>query len=421
MPRPATITAALILASLLLASLLRLPVMLAPGQTMRWADAVFLAISSLTLTGLTTRQLTTQLSASGLALVAFAVEFAAIAWTTLGTHTIGRLIDPEPPPIARTLRRVVVTLLVMQLVATALIVPLWIGQLGGATAGGAALFHAVMASCHGGFAALPAALGDARHDAAVHCVLLPLMLVTSLGWPLGSAVVRTLIASLCGTQRPPLTRDAKTTLAVLAAVYLVGVTLLLVALGAPYFYESLKLGMEGKRDLDGPLDASRVGALLADASQYSVASRSGGPIGLSVERAPSAARAALVGLALVGAGPAGPASGLSVTLAAILAAAVRGKKQRTPRASRVRRALTVAGWLVLTFSMGMYLLCLSEPYPFITLALEAASAAGNANIATGVAGDMTLLGRVTLMAMMVLGRIAVFVISWSDAKPNTPR
>ena len=86
-------------------------------------------------------------------------------------------------------------------------------------------------------------------------------------------------------------------------------------------------------------------------------------------------------------------------------------------------ATGAVGVVVMIWLAGVYVLCLSEPYPVLKLAFEASSALGGSGLSLGVTGDLTTMGKVVLIVLMLVGRVVpLALIYWAvaDASPQVP-
>ena len=169
------------------------------------------------------------------------------------------------------------------------------------------------------------------------------------------------------------------------------------------------MGNEPNQPTYGPLTPTGLGTILADASFLSISSRTGGFSTMPTDDLKPGARFVLVPLMAMGAGLGGMAGGMGVLVLAMLVMAARRFKPSSAAQppippSLLRAALTIALSYMGIYLLGVYLLCLSEPFPFLKLAFEASSALGTSGLSMGITGDLTSLGQGVLLAMMILGR-----------------
>lgn len=399
---------------LLGAALLQLPGMLEPGLSLSWLEALFLATSGVCGVGLSIVDPSHVLAPLGWAVIAGLIELGLLGVLFLGALVVEEINARFPAPAPRPrlspgalAGRVVALALLVQLAGALLLLPLWEPPMPLAERLGLSLFYALSAFGHGGFSPLPENLEPYRHAALAHAVILPLILLGSLGYPALSNLWRAARSRTCDA----LTPYTRLVLAMTATLYVGGVIALTASSLAPYFYERLQLGTTSNMPLPGPLTARRAGAAVADASFLSLSARGAGLTTMSVEEIAPAGRFALLLLMLVGGAPGGAGGGLfSATLGVALAAG--WVSWRRGALSAGAPALTEAvGWaaaIVLFFmtlvATGIFLLSLFEPYPFIKIAFEVVSGASASGLSLGVTGVLTTFSKIVMLGLMVLGR-----------------
>lgn len=131
-------------------------------------------------------------------------------------------------------------------------------------------------------------------------------------------------------------------------------------------------------------------------------------------------------LMIIGASPSGTGGGLkSTSVSAILAtvgSTLRGQKRITFRnvevpAHRLQSAFAALGFYVLTLGAGGYLLLLTETRPsassapsFEDVVFEASSALGTVGLSRGLTADLTELGKVVIITLMLMGRLGPLTV-----------
>jgi trk system potassium uptake protein TrkH len=122
----------------------------------------------------------------------------------------------------------------------------------------------------------------------------------------------------------------------------------------------------------------------------------------------------LILLMVVGASPAGTGGGLKVTsltaMYALLRSTFRGDQEVKFMRSkipdhRVRLAASNFFFYVIVICIGTYLLLLVQSQPTFDVLFEAVSALGTVGLSRGITGDLSVLGKLIITAMMFLGRI----------------
>ena len=123
---------------------------------------------------------------------------------------------------------------------------------------------------------------------------------------------------------------------------------------------------------------------------------------------------------MIGSSPAGTGGGLKCTtltaVFGVMRAAVRGEKEarfwgRSIPADRIWAAIATLGFYLAALVMGVYLLELTQPSPFVSNFFEAASALGTVGLSTGITPALTTLGKVIVIGLMFCGRVGPLTIA----------
>jgi trk system potassium uptake protein TrkH len=153
---------------------------------------------------------------------------------------------------------------------------------------------------------------------------------------------------------------------------------------------------------------------------YSVASRTSGFAPLNVGDFREETLFFLMGLMFVGGAAGSTAGGIKVNSLAVLAAAIvsasKGRDrivafQREIPDAVVMRALTVATLAMVIVVNAALVLTISESVRFLPLAFEATSAFGTVGFSTGITPDLTVAGKLTLVATMFVGRLGPLALA----------
>jgi trk system potassium uptake protein TrkH len=128
----------------------------------------------------------------------------------------------------------------------------------------------------------------------------------------------------------------------------------------------------------------------------------------------------LMGLMFVGGAAGSTAGGIKVNSLAVLAAAVISASKGRARViafgreiptTVVLRALTVAAVAMVIVVNVALVLILTEPQSFLPLAFEATSAFGTVGLSTGITPDLSVLGKLALVAAMFVGRLGPLALA----------
>lgn len=418
------------------------PGILAPDRSASITDAIFLAISATTLTGLSVSDTSRQLSPLGFGVLAIIIQLAGWFWITTASWLVFRVLSQvdaqtKPPTWGWLLGRVVKLSLIVQALAALAMIPLWRGDLDILHRVGLSVFHAVAAWNNAGFSPLADKLADYRDSPLVYLVIGPLSVAGMIGYP-GWRVMREWIvtkprvAAMAERDENSSVRTAtgnerigndnvgagtaafvRTGLSAMAIVYLLGTVAITVSQTSPYFFAAFKQGMEMRRGDEEGLTLRRAGRITGEASYIASSARVSGLVAQPIDTLRAPGRVAAMALMLAGGVPGGTAG--CVGAAALTMLARCGVARRGVVATAWKRwASGVIVFYAVVLITGVYLLALSEPYPFLDLAFEAVSAVSNSGLSLtphgGLAADMTTMGRWVLIGLMLLGRVGPLML-----------
>lgn len=123
-------------------------------------------------------------------------------------------------------------------------------------------------------------------------------------------------------------------------------------------------------------------------------------------------------LMIVGTAPTGTSGALKIpTLSAVYGSVIshlKGQKEatlfhRVIPAERVKQATSNFVIYISLLVLGIVILSFSDPHiPLHELIFEAASAIGTTGLSTGITGSFSIVGKITLILLMYVGRVGVF-------------
>lgn len=122
----------------------------------------------------------------------------------------------------------------------------------------------------------------------------------------------------------------------------------------------------------------------------------------------------IIALMVVGASPAGTGGGIKTTsfsaLLGVIGSAMRGENGvsffgRSIPLERVWIALANIGIYLMALVAGVFILTLTENFDLRQLAFEAASAIGTVGLSMGITSQLSVLGKLTITALMFCGRV----------------
>jgi trk system potassium uptake protein TrkH len=122
----------------------------------------------------------------------------------------------------------------------------------------------------------------------------------------------------------------------------------------------------------------------------------------------------LMVLMLIGASPSGTGGGLKVTtfsaIVGVMRSALAGRQEvrfwnRVVPLERVWTAVASLGFYVTMLVAGTFLLELTEDFEFERTLFEATSALGTVGLSTGITGELSALGKLVIIFLMLCGRV----------------
>lgn len=422
--------------------LLKAPSAVPSGQPISWLDALFTSTSAVCLTGLVVRDTVTQLTGYGQSVIGVLMQLGGLCILSVGSvfaiglsHRLsvgeheggsGPSRDQLRHRVVSFVRFILIATLLIELAGALLLMAQWQENSSFGRRFAVSLFYSISAFCNAGFSLHSNSLESYRYASQVHLIIAPLVVIGGLGFPvLGSMwyVVRSQwgrrhqVVVAGSSERFSL--YAKMVLGTTAAVYLYGVSVLLVAQLQPYTHEMFQQGITANRKHLEPLTMNRVGGMLADASFMSLTSRSAGFHTVPMNDLNGASRFAILTLMMIGASPGGAGGGMTTTTLAILMLAIMATLRRREDTdvfvrrthdSLVHTAVAMAACFMTLVAVSTGLLCLSEPYPFEKIVFESVSAASTTGLSLGITADLTAFGKVVIIATMFLGRVGPLVL-----------
>ncbi len=384
-------------------------------------DHAFNVVSAVSTTGLTTASVPDTYTTFGEAVLLVLFQLGGIGFMTLSSMFIlargGSLSDgrlrvlqagfslPLYFKLPHFVRQVVVYTFACETVGALL---LWMRfhALGQERAAWSAVFHSVSAFTTAGFSLHNDNLERYADDLGVNLIVGTLCILGSVGFIVAQDVWYTVKL-----------RERMLTFTSKVILTMTGVILVAGTAGLYFADESL-------RSLP---PASR---LLASAFQAMTASTTAGfntvPIG-----AMSRAALALMALAMVvGASPSGTGGGIKTTgvsaLLGNLFSVLRGRAVVTWMgheipAHRVQFAVANATVYFLGIALGVLALCATESHDFLPVLFESVSAIGTVGLSMGITPNLSVPGKLVIIALMFAGRCGPLTIGLALMSPRAPQ
>ena len=403
-----TVCSSLVILALFAAALLRQPLCHQPGPPLSVIEALFLALSALTANGLSIAEPASTLSPLGCQVVLVLTMVGGTSMMVMAAWIIEELLNDDADVTTDQVQRIsrsriawrtTLLLFVLHLLGAALTFPMW-REVEGVERVLLSQTLAVDAVYHAGFWFSYHSLEAYRYGWAMHAVVSPLILISVLGYP----VLRRVACALRHRER--LDGYARAAIGVTASIYVTGTLAIVSARIAPYFYQSLKLGIASNMPHAGPLTFSAVSATVADASLLTISAQNVGLTTISLEQLEPAAWLALILLmVLAGMTPLAFAAVVSHTCRTL-----RGKSSLISETA-IRCATAVLLWFAMLIAVGLFMLCLFEPYPFRSLLTEVVAACTSTSLTLGVTAEVTAFSKVILMLLMIGGAYGTLLLA----------
>jgi trk system potassium uptake protein TrkH len=425
-PMPAALRLVIGLAVLVAAgtSILMLPWM-GTERPLTWNEALFTAVSALSVTGLSIITPVHDLSLAGQIVLLLLIQIggvgfmvvAVIVFQVLGrritltdrlalTDSMGLLV---PGAIVQLVRRVLLTVLLLEAIGAALLWIHWRDMLGPERALLYAIFHAVSAFCNAGFdlfTGLPDYPYGIPNDSITLAILGSLIFLGGLGIPV--------LAELLTFWRIRFSLHTRITLTVV---------IILVSIGAGgLFLTEQQSGHLLERE---PLDRQIALALF-----QSISTRTAGFSALQpLDELSPAGRLLTIVLMFIGCAPASMGGGITTGTFAVLMLAVgayaRGLASpqiggRTLAPQTVRKAAAILTVSLLVVLTATWLILVTHEATLDDALFEVVSAFATCGLSLTLTGELNLFGQLVICVMMFWGRLGALtlVVALANQRPQ---
>jgi len=425
-PMPAALRLVIGLAVLVAAgtSILMLPWM-GTERPLTWNEALFTAVSALSVTGLSIITPVHDLSLAGQIVLLLLIQIggvgfmvvAVIVFQVLGrritltdrlalTDSMGLLV---PGAIVQLVRRVLLTVLLLEAIGAALLWIHWRDMLGPERALLYAIFHAVSAFCNAGFdlfTGLPDYPYGIPNDSITLAILGSLIFLGGLGIPV--------LAELLTFWRIRFSLHTRITLTVV---------IILVSIGAGgLFLTEQQSGHLLERE---PLDRQIALALF-----QSISTRTAGFSALQpLDELSPAGRLLTIILMFIGCAPASMGGGITTGTFAVLMLAVgayaRGLASpqiggRTLAPQTVRKAAAILTVSLLVVLTATWLILVTHEATLDDALFEVVSAFATCGLSLTLTGELNLFGQLVICVMMFWGRLGALtlVVALANQRPQ---
>ena len=448
-----TLIASFLVLTLSGAGLLMLPAASAPGKaSLSFADALFTATSAACVTGLSVKDAGQDFSVpgqvvilaliqlGGLGIVVFGAVFALLLGQALSLRESVAMQDllsaGTLSRIGNMIAFVFVGTIFIEAVGAASLFHMWADDVPHRWF--CSIFHSVSAFCNAGIGLFRNSFVDYRRSWQVYVVICPLIILGGLGFSVlydlanMAADRMSRVCRRCFSRRCRFAMEAPKRMRLQTKIVLT-VSTYLILLGALAIFVFDRYAAGPNAGAPGPV-MDRIGGALFQ----SVTARTAGFNTIDISAMSASGRFVLILLMLIGGSPGGTAGGIkTVTLAVVIGTAVTAllRRQevemfrRSVRPVVVGRAVTVTLLFVAVFFVGTLTLSISENSRGFSLSdvmFETASALGTVGLSTGITPSLTIVGKLTIITMMVIGRLgpltllAALTFNLKPAKYNYP-
>lgn len=370
-------------------------------------DNFFIATSAVSTTGLVTIDPGASYSFFGELVILLLIQLGGIGYMTFGSFVILSLRHkmsffrtnlaksafalPVDFDISRFIRMVVVFTLFFEMIGAILLYFLFLSA-GVEDALWSAIFHSVSAFCTAGFSLNSSGLTEYVDNPMVNLVIAALAYIGAIGF-----IVTTDLWNYLRGKRSYLHFTTKIILEVTLWFALVG-TLLFFLLEP-----SIQSMPPWQR-------------LLASFFQVMSASTTVGFNTIDIGAMSAAIIMLMYVFMIFGASPSGTGGGLKSTTLAALLGLIKStlKRRETVRIhkralapERLQLATASFAFYMVVLTVAMILLLASQAAPFEVVLFEAISALGTVGLSMGLTGDLTVLGKLIIIILMLMGRVGI--------------
>lgn len=399
------------------ACLLKLPI--AHEKTLSWSDAFFIATSASTVTGLVTVDPGSTFTLFGEIVILFCIQVGGLgvmSFASLVVIMMGKKItikqrrlmqealnQPSIGGVIRLVRNLFIFSISIQIIAIFFLSLRWVPDLGFSKGVYYSIFHVISAYNNAGFALWPDGLMQYVGDPMVNIVISLLFITGGIGF--------TVLVDLWASREwKELSLHSKVMIISTFAINIIAVLLV-------YLFEfnnPKTLGMLSESDK------------LWAAYFQGVSPRTAGFNSIDLTAINPDTSLLMILLMFVGAGSTSTGGGIKLTTFVVIlftvAAFLKGKEdtvilRRTIRNAVVYRALAITTISILFIFVALFLLTyVQKGHSFMLIIFEVISAFGTVGLTMGLTFDLTFIGKIVIMAVMVFGKLGPLTLAFSLAR-----
>ncbi len=400
--------------------LLKLPSATSNGIT--FMDALFTATSAMTVTGLVVIDTGTAFTLFGQIIILVLIQvgglgimtFAVLIYMVLGKK-IGikeRLLIQQAlnqtslGGVIRLVRKLFIFSITIEALAVVFLSLRWVPEMGMAKGIYASIFHSISAFNNAGFSIWSDSLSAYAVDPLVNIVITLLFIIGGIGF--------TVVFDLWRSKE--FYHLSLHTKIMLVGTLFINVVSLLMIFILEY------------NNPDTIADFSTLGKLQAAYFQ-AVTPRTAGFNSIDISQMEESSLFYMLMLMFIGGGSTSTAGGIKLSTALIIVLAsitfFRQKEnvnlyRRSFHFHLIMRALALTVGSVGVVFLGTFVLNLSEDAPFLMILFETISAFGTVGLSMGLTGHLTLIGKLTLICIMLIGKLGplTFAFAFARYKPD---
>jgi len=432
------------------AGLLMLPAAAADGkESLSFVDALFTATSGTCVTGLIVKDTGQDFSMMGQLVILVLIQLGGLGIVVFGAvfalllgqaFTLRESVAMQDLLSARTVSRIgnmiafiFVSTILIEAVGTLSLLGMWTGKVHNRWF--CSLFHSISAFCNAGFSLFSNSFVNYDRRWQVFLVICPLIVLGGLGFSVLYDLANIATDRIKRFFKRRFYKQCRLSMEApkrmrLQTKIVLSVSTFLIVLGA------LAISLF-ERYASGP--GSQIENTIPNALFQSITARTAGFNTVDIAAMSPSSKFVLILLMFIGGSPGSTAGGIkTVTLAVIIMttiAALRKRREvelfrRSVRVVVVGRAVTVTLLFVTVLFCGTLALSITENSNCFTMSdimFEAASALGTVGLTTGITPLLTTVGKLIIIAMMLIGRLgpltllAALTFNLKPARYNYPQ
>lgn len=418
---PRTLLIGFVFIILVGAQLLKLPAASADGRSIKYVDALFTSTSAACVTGLVVHDTGSQFSAFGHWVIALLVQIGGIGFMTMATlfalilrrriSLKERLILQESlnqgsiEGLVRLVRKVIYFALAIELAGAALYTARFMFDMSFGQAIYHGVFHSISVFNNAGFDLSGDFSSFSKYSTDLYMNVVSMLLIILGGF---GFIVLSDLFDLRHNLKRRLSLHTKVVLTVSGILIVVGAAII-------FLFEFTNPNSIG---------GSSLGEKTLVSVFQSVTTRSGGVTTVDFAEFRQATQFFIIILMFIGSSPGSTGGGIKTTTFAVLVGAVlamiRGKEDvvlfRLRLAQeRVYKAVTVTLFCIGIVMLGTMILCTTEDAAFLKILFEATSAFGTVGLSMGLTGQLTVVGKLTIIMLMFVGRLGPLTLTYALA------